>query len=608
MSKSKINFKKQRHPRDMEPKDISLWFSERTLVELRNYCDEFDYGLDISEGDTKELTRPMTSDILNYVFFTWDKPKNFDIISYCRRRDETIRNSKFNKQRVANHLSGLQKLYYTANPISSIRLLGADIDNKRKNPDLVEPFLDFFQTHYPNSFYDRGSSGKSLHYFAKIDMKPLYDYYQTYDTKNDWAIFANDIYSLTGSIFKSYTNYYIREDKLVHFDAFKGSYPSYKFRTKDGKTKHKELIQNGVLMKVPQIKNINDIIRLRDAPVYSILDHLATTFKLGKQMLLDKNCDIDKKKLLNSLKILNDILSFDFMIFWDEDIKAMEESIKKPVHETPKNPNPRTKLIIPINGDETEESIKIDPDALSRSVKYLYFFYRRFTSIYFREPTFEEFAGNYRQTVGTDIEQPNDRKRLEYVYDRNLPNCRKKLSETYKMRIEWLEGLLDLTDEQIKNMSQNTYNRKIYKTEIAAAGLFYTIHLPQTIVKKHGIQIGWDAGNDHYDRELTAPNISLQSFIDVMYKMEICRNMCSGNNKKSKAIKDILIAIDWIECIDQTYVKESKFHKGRSFRYSLGKSHPLYNNFVKRVGLSIEKWKKHVIERNNRLKSGKNPQ
>ena len=84
---------------------------------------------------------------------------------------------RINSKHIDDHMTGKKTFYYTSNPFSRYMLCCPDIDNNTNDRDRIASFLTMFLSHFPDIFYDRGSSGKSLHPYLKLDMYPLFDYH-----------------------------------------------------------------------------------------------------------------------------------------------------------------------------------------------------------------------------------------------------------------------------------------------------------------------------------------------------------------------------------------------------------------------------------------------
>jgi hypothetical protein len=88
------------------------------------------------------------------------------------------------------------------------------------------------------------------------------------------------------------------------------------------------------------------------------------------------------------------------------------------------------------------------------------------------------------------------------------------------------------------------------------------------------------------NKELTAPMISMEKFLNKLKDKKILKNGC--DHKKCKALREILIHIGWIKCVDNSY-DFMKAH--RSMRYILTEKHPYYKEFEQVIGThTIRYW------------------
>ena len=372
-------------------------------MELSNYYDPFNTGLDIGG---KKIRHSENRADYNKIYFSWEKKppesetnrfKKRSWREYCRCKNKKINDTKFNVEKVYNHITRQKLIYGTMNPFSPIRVLGVDVDNRTDNPGAVIPFLNMFESLYPNSFHDSGSSGKSLHYYPKIDMLLLYDYYvQNKDISCEWATYANTIITHTSRIFRIYSNNIFSHEhtlvpktlksgitKLVpeyhvEFDAFKASYPEYDFYRDDDGTPHPtKMIKNGVLHKLPNIFTVEDLIMFRDAPVYSILHHLSVSLYLCNTIILS-SCysKKDYKDLTSAMKDIEPILIAHSVL--------LPSQAKNIVASSPKEPSIKREggedkeLCIYTGTFEDVADIALESDAMLRSRRYLYYCFTKY--------------------------------------------------------------------------------------------------------------------------------------------------------------------------------------------------------------------------------------
>ena len=423
MKKYKKHFRRISHPRkklQLHPDGIAYLKSKNRIVpdvspyavfmELSNYYDPYDTGLDLGE---KEIRHSEYRSEYNKIFFTRQKkPSNYDTCSFTRRswnqyfrhNNKKINKTKFNVDKVNEHITEQKILYGTMNPFSRVRVLGGDIDNNTDNPELVKPFTYMFQSLYPMSFHDKGSSVKSLHYYPKIDMLLLYEYYcQNTDITCEWAEYANTIITHTSRIFRIYSNNIFSPEHTlvpkilksgeikyvpeyhVYFDAFKASYPEYDYyRDNDGTPHPTKMTKNGVLHKLPNIFTVDDLITFRDAPVYSIIHHLSVSVYLCNIVLLS-GCysDEDFNKLTSALKEIEPILMAHSVLLPCQAKNIVASSPIAPCKLIERGESKKELCIY--NGTfENIADIVLESDAMLRSRKYLYYCFTVYMTQYGR--------------------------------------------------------------------------------------------------------------------------------------------------------------------------------------------------------------------------------
>ena len=598
-------------------------------TELLNYVDPYDVGLDIGN---KAIRHVPSRDKVNTIFFDCDKkPDNYttdkDIKkrwdSYVYYKQKEIDNTKFNADKVRSHITKQKKWYWTGNPFSPERLLGIDVDNRTDNSELIKPFLEFFQRYYPDCFYDHGSSGKSLHYYTKLDMLPLYDYYMNNtDISEEWASYANKIIKYTGSIFKIYGRNILcpdhtlisRKNKsgeikitpeyLVEFDAFKGTCPEYDFYiNKQGKPVITKMIKNGVLHKYPNLYTVDDLVKFRDSPIYSIIDHISLSLYLISTILLS-GCysDNDLKKIKLVQKVIEPIL-IEHSVYLPLLEKNVVASSPSP-HDNNTEKRDNNILSIYTGTFENIDDISMESDALIRSKRYLYYCYMEYMTKEGREPSLKEYRDNYRCDIGTGPEDEEDIKRLEYVYYTNIERMRKYLFGSLSQRIEKMESSLGITQDDIDNMSE--YDRKLYLREVAITAVW--IELCLTNSEYLDKKIWWNINKvQHFNRELTVPMTSLENFIKCLKDKGLNKNGC--NPRKAKALREVLVKLGWMQCVDDSVVIAAYQGEtgGRARRYILLPDHPGYQRFENIVGVEkIDYWKEFRVEQlQNRKNKGR---
>ena len=80
---------------------------------------------------------------------------------------------------------------------------------------------------------------------------------------------------------------------------------------------------------------------------------------------------------------------------------------------------------------------------------------------------------------------------------------------------------------------------------------------------------------------------AMEGFLNKLKEKSILKNRC--DHKKAKALREILIHIGWIECVDNSY---DYLYAHRSMRYVLTEKHPYYKEFEEAIGIEkIESWR-----------------
>ena len=270
----------------------------QTLRYLGIFIDKWDYGLDLGVKNIRHCNTAIRMN--SFIFNKNIKPRE--------------RNSyKINSRHIHDHMTGRKTYYFTSDPFSRYRLCVPDIDNKTDDKARIAPFLILFLSHFPDIFFDRGSSGKSLHPYLKLDMLALYDYYIfDSDDYRSYPKYANEILSQVGYILKIYGHHIlapehtlVQDEKTGKFsprydlelDAIKGTYPDYDFflNRKTGRYVITSVINHGVLVKLPRLVTPDDYEWFYSSRVYSILDILSFAVYIGSSLLLS-SCVNDEER------------------------------------------------------------------------------------------------------------------------------------------------------------------------------------------------------------------------------------------------------------------------------------------------------------------------
>jgi len=238
------------------------------------------------------------------------------------------------------------------------------------------------------------------------------------------------------------------------------------------------------------------------------------------------------------------------------------------------------------------QHIKSIPNAYERSIEFRNYLHRW---IYLREQrdiTFEEYRTQYRLLVGTGSEDPDDVKRLRYVYDRGKTifkpekigsknkSDNKKTSKSYYYVGKYENHIKRLITPDHIRLIQKSQRCKskctILDVDIAAGWMFLSL-------------IGKIDQKEWCSKEFSVPLVGLEAFFDD--KKEAGYSPTGADHHKVKVLITVLEEMDWIKCIDPTYYHTSK--GGRARRYLLTPKHTDYVTFENIVGKEkIEKWAK----------------
>jgi len=403
----------------------------------------------------------------------------------------------------------------------------------------------------------------------------------------------------------------------------------------------------GTYFKLPNLYTTDDVIALVSAPVYSILDLLTWAVYLVNQLLLcssvvppfqsilsssnnlsfssyinmsynlesgSSDCSYSSflslsseqvDKLLSSTDELETVLEAHNISFpsvrqgKNAVASSMTETVSDTLYLNKKREDYKDYVYMPGHFPEEEqkpyfqgknkenmESINNETDVLKRSTRYLYYLYMKY-ALEGRELTdFEEYRHNYRAEAGTGEETEANVKRLRYVWDNNIDRMKKYVHGGLKGRVDSLEEQIKqiTTQEEIHELrdTHSSFTRNIYPRDVAAAALWISATLTN---EKHLEMKKWTAtcaSNLNQNKELTAPMVALEGFLSKLKEKGLLKNGCDP--KKAKALREILIQLGWIICVDNSY---DFMQAHRSMRYVLTGKHPYYKEFEQAIGIDI---------------------
>jgi len=557
-------------------------------MELYNYYDRYDTGLAID--GKKDIRHNGKQSARNDTFFgPWTRftPSSDAYLNAINRselnyRRNEVSDTMLNETKIFEHITGQVTRYGTMNPFSPVRVLGVDCDNHSKPKQFYHmiPVLFFLQEYYPKCFYDDGSSGKSLHYYIKLLMSELYDYFiSTGGDNNEWSGWVNTLIAHTGDIFSYYVKYFIPTNN-TGFDAFKATYPQYKVEVQnDGTFTIQGIVKDGVLHKLPNIFTVQDLITFRDSPVYPFSYHLSLSLFFAYSLLLSNSLtSAEIKKVRKAVVALEPVLH------------GLNGTAAAPAPTTILIEEEKDKERLGIYGSTFTDidDIRAERDSFQRSRDYFYYCYMYSMITRGREPNIDEYKEGYITDVGIrEGDETRKDRLLEYVYETNIERLRKYAFGSIEQQIHVFMEKMELSQKQIDVLS--TYDRKIRRRDIAIAAIWIGASLNKPVNYK---SVVWNNHDVHYSRELTAPMRGLKGFFAAMKEKGLSKTGC--NDRKAKALRKVLEQIGWIQIVDRSYIRsvDTNDGEGRSWRYILLDGHPGYDRFKQMIGESrIQFWK-----------------
>ena len=526
-----------------------------------------------------------------------------DTINEALRGTETLLNKRTGDSRTISTASNIQSkqwhqvahiehsekvMFYVCSLFSNICMPGLDIDpTDTSTQDDMNKVSDFIKEFMP-CYIEKSTKQKGRHGYPIIEFTPYVEAYGRYK----FPFYANRLLSLDPCSLASLLKLYINSRFNVKFDNIKGYYSQYQWQKFNGRN-YLHRTNASVLIKQPKTTNESDFFSLVNSPVLSISDIQDKMSWLLNELKGDVP-DIENTKLGTYNKA-----SSDFLPCQEENTDELEPQTTENSFSSLSS---LSYVYIPAHFENVAD-IALESDVILRSRRYLYYCFTQYMINEGREPTIEEYRQDYRQDVGTGLEDQGDIIRLEYIYNTNKSKMRKYFYGSLKQKINMMEQKLGIEQEDIDRRS--TYYRKLWKKEVAITAVW--IELCLTNQDYIGKKKWWSMSKgEHYTRELTVPMTSLEKFIECLKKKELNKNGC--NPRKARALRELLIDLGWMQCVDDTVIIASHNNDkgGRARRYILLPDHPGYQRFEKIAGKDrIEHWKEFRQEQ-LRLRSGKN--
>ncbi len=512
-----------------------------------------------------------------------------ETINQALRGTETLLNKRTGDSRVISTASSIKSkqwhqvahiehsekvMFYVCSLFSDICMPGLDIDptdtSTQKDMNKVSDFIKEFLSCY----VEKSTKKRGRHGYPIIDFTPYVEAYGRYK----FPLYANRLLSLDPCSLASLLRLYINSRFNVNFDNIKGYYSQYQWQMFNSRY-YLQRANASVLIKQPKTTNESDFFSLINSPVLSISDiHERLSWFLDE--LKGEVPDIENTKLGTYNKVSSDFLP------------CQSENTDELQSQTAENSfsslSPSSYVYIPAHFENIPDILQ-ETDVMRKGVRYLYYAYMKHTLEEGTEITTQEYIDKYKTDIGTS-DEARMKKRLEYIYDTNIDRMRKYFFGSLKQKIHMMEQKLGLEQDDIKEMS--TYYRTLWKKEVAITAVW--IELCLTNHDYIGKKKWWSIGKgEHYTRELTVPMTSLQNFIECLKEKDLNKNGC--NPSKARALRELLIKMDWLQCVDDSVIiaAQNDNKGGRARRYILLPAHPNYKKFGKVVGPDrIEYWKK----------------
>ena len=550
----------------------------------------------------------------------------------------------YNEEQANKHLSAQlssQYRHYTGRPDSLYQCSCLDID-PRIGIKIQEfrPLIDFLNTFLPDSFYDYGSSGQSLNYYYLSCYRALYERVIA-DEDNFFFDYSGDKYCYMVNIIIDILSAAFQYILMINFpDMFlENIYPqvseydyyllpktSRKVNKDTGevkeytthKTIYQRLTKNAHMMKLPLPKTPEQEQKLRNMPVLDpvdIMNNLSVYLShINSFSFLSDNEETYVSALLSICSVLSskEPLSLEVLSSAHSRISSLRSEIVRDFYQG-ENGTEDTEVIVYEGGKdegsevspsitllytymsahsptdyytlgekEIIEQIKSEGNAFQRSILYLdYLCWRTYTKEQ-RTPTLQEYRDQYRLHVGTDDEDEGDRKRLTYIYNKRIdqfdPNkIKKKLPYIKNEYIHRLKQ--EITEDKIVSIrnTKSSYRRPVTYDDLdACAGWIYFSLTNHKYIEMKKFS----------KKEFTVPAAAFQKWYNELNNKGIFPCRCQEG--KSKACREILLHLGWVEYLDEKYCILEHISR----RYILNEKHPRYKQFEDIFGKEeLEKWK-----------------
>lgn len=502
-------------------------------------------------------------------------------------------------------------LYYTNKPNSKVHLICLDVDHTNNTTqDDLNQIRDHLLSIFPNSYWDYGSSGQSLNFFLLVSTETVYNQFFL-DISTSTPLFINRLFKGISDGLRPYLNSLFPHTK---FDSIKGTLGDYDYFQHKGRTCYRSILHSGTFAKLPRPGSIQEFHRFYDMPMVDTFELLGLCSSLDNRFLfslydtVSALISMTKESFIQTLEhwILSyKATSFDFPSRENKlvSLPSTDEAHGFSAPTEPQTPCPEP--ILPLNYvtkkllnynigtpatpgspknhfSKPKKKDSQDPQnsiscAFERSIHFGLVFFRTYYKQHQQLPSLEEFRKQYRLEKGTGDELPDDQCRLQYVYTSLLKEFKpEKLKKDGLYIGRFMEELKQtISNEEITRITQerSSYRKSISYEDLDAACCFYYLSLTGKLDQKE-----WCG------KELTIAQNSMVPFFQALKEKGLIQYSC--NKAKVKALKEVLLYMGWLECVDLSYCSGS-----RARRYVFTPKFPRYKAFEQAVGKDlIEQW------------------
>ncbi len=500
-------------------------------------------------------------------------------------------------------------LYYTNSQRSKTPLFCIDIDVLPHTTSTdIDNCISFLLSLHPDSYYEYSSNGKGIHFYLLLDLR------NTDLAAAARAEYANDL--MSGYVIA--LQVWLNSLYNIKVDTVKATYTTWKYNKKKafsmGSKAQSKLFKGlyeidtcGALCKLPCPQSPESYEKLFNIPFTTVSD-IITNAKYVLSLINDfKNgylSTISSGTFFPLFSLFNDFNSLLYSDIKKGVLTILPINFDNNNHNTLYNINNKTKhshnplsstnpislttynSMLPagnlynnnmgVSGwDEMQlEDYRLIEDAFERThlwgKKYLRVYYKKYNTL----PSCEEFRKEYRQCAGTGKEDNSSRDRLIHCYNYLIKNFdENKINHGYTVG-EFIENIKQyITQEKInKWMSDNKpkMKNKILLEDLDVGLGYYFSYLMKEKQKRKKAK-----------RSFAVGIMGMKKWFK--YLKETGQYDRSCNSSRAMAIRDILLDVKLIQCVDDTY-QFSGSKNGIAQRFILTEKCTRYREFERYYG------------------------